>query len=103
SLGAAQVQDPSPGRQPGKQPLLHRSIRIDAPAVLRTLNRSMVRAHEDEGFSAYWSPSTSTSILVRRNVPAASSGVQQMGSFSLNDVFSSTGTPVARPNASIRS
>ena len=47
--------------------------------------------------------STSTSILVRRNVSTASSGVQQIGSFSLNEVFSSTGTPVRWPKARMRS
>src|SRR5215475_5806038 len=47
-------------------------------------------------------PSTSTSILVRRKQSKASSGRHTTGSFSLNDVFSTIGTPVSRENASIR-
>lgn len=55
------------------------------------------------GFSASRSPRTSTSIFVRRNVSTASSGVQQIGSFSLKLVLSRTGTPVLAPKALIRS
>ena len=40
------------------------------------------------------SPSTSTSIFVRRKQSMASSGRHTMGSLSLNEVFSTTGTPV---------
>ena len=45
-------------------------------------------------------PSTSHSTSVRRKQLMASSGVQTIGSFTLNEVFSSTGTPVWRPNVS---
>ncbi len=41
---------------------------------------------------------TSTSILVRRKQSSASSGRSTIGSFSLNDVLRSTGTPVSSPN-----
>src|SRR5690242_16574992 len=47
-------------------------------------------------------PSTSTSILVRRKQASASSGLHTTGSFSLNEVLSSMGTPVIFLNASIR-
>ena len=39
-------------------------------------------------------PSTSTSIFVRKKQSSASSGRQTTGSFSLNEVFSTIGTPV---------
>ena len=39
-------------------------------------------------------PITSTSILVRRKQSSASFGSQTTGSFSLNEVFSTIGTPV---------
>ena len=41
----------------------------------------------------------SKSILVRRKQSRASSGRQTTGSFSLNDVFSTMGTPVKREKA----
>src|SRR5215469_1017906 len=47
-------------------------------------------------------PSTSTSIWVRRKQSRASSGLQTTGSFSLNEVLSTIGTPVSSRNASIR-
>src|SRR5262252_391706 len=40
-------------------------------------------------------PRYKTSILVFRKQSIASRGVQTMGSFSLNDVFSTRGTPVS--------
>ncbi len=46
-------------------------------------------------------PSTSTSIRVRKKQSSASPGSQTTGSFSLNDVFSSIGTPVMSRNAAI--
>src|SRR5205814_473603 len=48
------------------------------------------------------SPITSRSIFVRRKQSSAWAGVFTTGSFSLNDVFNTTGTPVASRNASIR-
>src|SRR5262249_45136632 len=48
------------------------------------------------------SPSTSTSILVRRKQSIASSGLHTTGSFSLKLVLSTIGTPVMALNASIR-
>src|SRR5579862_6821335 len=47
------------------------------------------------------SPSTKTSIFVRRKQSSASSGRHTTGSFSLNEVLSTIGTPVRRSNASI--
>ncbi len=47
------------------------------------------------------SPITSTSIFVRRKQSSASSGRQTTGSFSLNDVLSTIGTPLSAQNASI--
>lgn len=44
---------------------------------------------------------TSTSMSARRKQLTASVGVQTMGSFSLNDVFSTTGTPVSSSKARI--
>src|SRR5436305_7414777 len=44
--------------------------------------------------STTWSPSTSMSIRVRRKHSSASSGRQTTGSFSLNEVLSTIGTPV---------
>src|SRR5262249_11745307 len=49
-----------------------------------------------------WFPSTSRSIRVSRNVRTPPSGVITIGSFSLNDVFRRTGTPVWRSNSAIR-
>jgi hypothetical protein len=46
-------------------------------------------------------PSTKRSIRVRRKQSSASCGRQTTGSFSLNDVLSSIGTPVRSVNASI--
>src|SRR5262249_55144662 len=46
-------------------------------------------------------PSTRTSIFVRRKQTNASSGLHMNGSFALNEVFSSMGTPVNFLNASI--
>src|SRR5437762_147109 len=48
------------------------------------------------------SPITSRSIFVRRKQSSACPGVFTTGSFSLNDVFNTSGTPVASRNASIR-
>ena len=48
------------------------------------------------------SPSTSTSILVRRKQSSASSGWHTTGSFSLKVVLSTIGTPVSSRKASIR-
>ena len=45
------------------------------------------------------SSTTSTSIRVRRKQSSASSGRQTTGSFSLNEVFSTIGTPVRSPKA----
>ena len=47
------------------------------------------------------SPITSMSILVRRKQSSASSGRQTIGSFSLNDVLSTSGIPVRSRNNSI--
>jgi hypothetical protein len=47
------------------------------------------------------SPNTSASIFVRKKQSIASSGRQTIGSLSLNDVFSTTGTPVKSRNAEI--
>ena len=47
------------------------------------------------------SPMTSTSMLVRRKQSSASSGRQTTGSFSLNEVLSTIGTPVSSAKASI--
>ncbi len=44
------------------------------------------------GFSIRYFPNASTSILVRRKQSMASCGVKTMGSFSLNEVLSKTGT-----------
>src|ERR1035437_6994128 len=44
---------------------------------------------------------TSTSIFVRRQQSSASSGLHTTGSFSLNEVFSTIGTPVSPAKASI--
>jgi hypothetical protein len=46
-------------------------------------------------------PSTSASICVRTKQSSASSGRQTMGSLSLKEVFSTTGTPVWRSNSEI--
>lgn len=48
------------------------------------------------------SPKTSTSILVRKKQSSASSGRHTTGSFSLNEVLSTIGTPVSSRNALIR-
>ena len=48
------------------------------------------------------SPSTSTSIFVRRKQSSASRGLHTTGSFSLKDVFNTIGTPVISRNVSIR-
>src|SRR5579863_2760995 len=50
-------------------------------------------------FSSRKLPKTKTSILVRSKQAKASSGRQTIGSLSLNDVFSKTGTPVKSPKA----
>ena len=47
------------------------------------------------------SPRTSASILVRRKQSSASSGLQTTGSFSLNEVLSTIGTPVMSLKAAI--
>jgi len=47
------------------------------------------------------SPRTSASICVRSKQSMASSGLQTIGSLSLNEVFSTTGTPVSSANAEI--
>ena len=46
-------------------------------------------------------PMTSTSMCVRRKQSSASGGRRTMGSFSLNEVLSSIGTPLIRPKAVI--
>src|SRR4051812_947945 len=46
------------------------------------------------------SPSTRASIFVRRKQSSACFGVHTTGSFSLNDVFSTIGTPVRSQKAS---
>ena len=46
-------------------------------------------------------PSTSTSIFVLRKQSSASSGLHTTGSFSLNEVFSTMGTPVSSRKASM--
>ena len=48
-----------------------------------------------------WRPITSTSMRVRRKQSSASSGRSTIGSFSLNEVLSSTGTPVRRAGVRI--
>ena len=48
------------------------------------------------------SPITSRSIFVLRKQSSASAGVFTTGSFSLNDVLSTSGTPVRSRNASMR-
>ena len=40
-------------------------------------------------------------MLVRRKQSSACAGVNTIGSFSLNEVFSSIGTPLRRPKALI--
>src|ERR1700719_4269673 len=57
----------------------------------------MALAASADFFSSTKFPITSTSIWVRRKQSSASSGRQTMGSLSLNDVFSTTGTPVRSP------
>src|SRR4051794_17688770 len=47
-------------------------------------------------------PRTKTSIFVLRKQSSASAGRQTTGSFSLNDVLSTIGTPVSSRNDSIR-
>jgi len=47
------------------------------------------------------SPNTSTSIRVRKKHSKASTGLHTTGSFSLNEVFSTIGTPVRSTKASI--
>jgi len=47
-------------------------------------------------------PITSRSILVRRKQSRASAGVLTIGSFSLNEVLRTIGTPVSRAKAAIR-
>jgi hypothetical protein len=51
--------------------------------------------------STKYDPNTRTSILVRRKQSRASSGRQTTGSFSLNDVLSTIGTPVSCLKVSI--
>ena len=46
-------------------------------------------------------PMTMRSILVRRKQSSASAGVLTIGSFSLNEVLSTSGTPVMRSNSEI--
>tara|TARA_B100000767_G_C19282638_1_gene336076 strand:- start:13 stop:174 length:162 start_codon:yes stop_codon:yes gene_type:complete len=46
-------------------------------------------------------PNTNTSILVRKKVFNASSGLQTTGSFSLKEVFNKMGTPVISLNDDI--
>ena len=53
------------------------------------------------GLAHQKSPRTRTSIFVRRKHSMASSGRQTIGSLSLNEVFSTTGTPVRFPNSRI--
>src|SRR5919198_4044066 len=48
-----------------------------------------------------WLPTTRRSIFVFWKVSTACSGVITIGSFSLNDVFRTTGTPVSLPNSPI--
>ena len=48
-----------------------------------------------DGFSTTSRPSARTSICVRRKQSSPSSGRCTIGSFSLNEVFRSTGTPVS--------
>ena len=55
-----------------------------------------------EGLLTKKSPSTRVSIRVRKKQATASSGVHTMGSFSLNDVLRSTGTPDIFANWLIR-
>src|SRR5260370_30089312 len=52
-------------------------------------------------FSRKYGPIARTSILVRRKQSMACAGVFTIGSFSLNDVFNSTGTPVTSPKRRI--
>lgn len=48
------------------------------------------------------SPNTRQSMFVRTKQSSASAGVQTIGSLSLNDVFSTIGTPVRSRKASMR-
>src|SRR5437588_4056340 len=64
-------------------------------------SRGLDRGHRS-GLRTTWLPSTSTSIVVFWKVSTACSGVITIGSFSLNDVFRTTGTPVSLPNSPIR-
>ncbi|SRR6266487_975710 len=52
--------------------------------------------------SSTWRPMTITSMCVRRKQSSACPGVSTIGSFSLNDVLSTIGTPVIRSNDLIR-
>src|SRR4051794_13708460 len=73
-------------------------VRADEGSPTGDECRSAVQLHGSSrsvsGLNATKLPSASRSIFVRTNVSTASSGVRQIGSFSLKLVFSSTGTPV---------
>ena len=70
-------------------------VRADVAGAARDQDGALAHALR----SITVSPSTSMSIFVRRKQSSASSGLQTIGSFSLNDVFSTIGTPVSRWNA----
>src|SRR5579864_7625920 len=67
--------------------------------VSKTAADDSSRAISCDFFSSRKFPNTKTSILVRSKQAKASSGRQTIGSLSLNDVFSKTGTPVKSPKA----
>ena len=76
-------------RAPGEMTAPDRALR--GPATVFYASREMTVL-----------PITSISILVRRKQSSASSGRQTIGSFSLNDVLSTSGIPVRSRNASIK-
>lgn len=78
------------GALPGAVDLFHLPLRGQPGEGLRA---------QPAVLSTKMSPSTSTSIFVLRKQSIASSGRQTTGSFSLKDVFSTSGTPVSASNA----
>src|SRR5207247_7091480 len=80
----------------------------DLPGDVEPLSRALQGLHNSasfwaQAFQTIQSFRTRRSIPERENVLRASAGVATIGSpFKLKEVFSTTGTPVSWPNASIR-
>ena len=75
--------------------------RIQRPVAVAGRARRVGR-HGAGARSSTCDPITSTSMCVRRKQSSASFGCRTIGSFSLNEVLSSMGTPLIRSNAVIR-